>query len=184
MIKACLGGIACLAFMAGTATAQVTVIGGGLAKDCYLKVQAESTDFTDVKQICTLALESEIMTRTNRAATYVNRGIIHMRSGDHDGALEDFDRAINLKEDLGAAYLNRGAALILTGDYENAKLALDTSIELGTSDLHAAHYNRAIAKERTGDIPGAYYDFLEAAELKPDWDLPRRQLERFTVTNG
>ena len=184
MKRACLAGIACLGFIAGTASAQVTVIGGGLAKDCFLKVESGSTNYVDVKQTCTLALESEVMTRINRAATYVNRGIIRMRSGDHDGALGDFDRAISLQEDLGAAYLNRGAALILLGDYENAKFALDTAIDLDTKDMHAAHYNRAIAKERTGDIPGAYYDFQEAAGLKPDWDLPLRQLERFTVSNG
>lgn len=184
MKKTILAGLACLAIGAGTASAQAIIIGGGLAKDCFMEVQAQSTQFTQVEDTCTKALESEVMTRANRAATYVNRGIIRMRSGDYPSALSDYDRAIGLDEELGAAYLNRGAALILSGDHAGAKEALDRAIELHTNDLHAAHYNRAIAREHTGDVSGAYYDFLEAAELAPEWDLPQRQLERFTVTQG
>ncbi|MCI4644247.1 MAG: tetratricopeptide repeat protein [Hyphomonadaceae bacterium] len=184
MRKVFVAGIACFTMMAGTASAQAIIIGGGMAKDCFLSVQAQSTRFSEVEDMCSMALESEVMTRANRAATYVNRGIIRMRAGNYDDALSDYDRALSLREDLGAAYLNRGAALILAGDHAAAKAALDRAIELGTNDLHAAHYNRAIAKEHTGDVPGAYYDFREAAELKPDWDLPQLQLERFTVSNG
>ncbi len=161
---------------------QAVIIGGGLAKDCFMKVQAQSSRFVDVERTCTRALESETMTRANRAATYVNRGIIRMRAGNHDSALIDYERAINLEAELGPAYLNRGAALILKGDYASALTALDRSINLETNDLHAAHYNRALARERTGDVTGAYYDFKAASELKPDWQLPLRQLERFTVT--
>ena len=184
MKKAFLAGLACFAIAGGTASAQAIIIGGGMAKDCFLQVQAQSTRFADVEATCTTALESEVMTRANRAATFVNRGIIRMRAGDYDGSLSDYDRAIGLDEELGAAYLNRGAALILSGDHAAARESLDMAIELGTNDLHAAHYNRAIAKEHTGDVPGAYYDFKQAAELAPEWDLPQRQLERFTVSQG
>jgi len=166
------------------ATGQAVVIGGGLAKDCFMQVEAQSSRFIEVERICTRALESETMTRTNRAATYVNRGIIRMRAGSYDRAIRDYDRAINLQEELGAAYLNRGAALILRGDPADAIGDLDRAISFESNDLHAAHYNRALARERTGDVTGAYYDFKTASELRPEWQLPLRQLERFTVTGG
>lgn len=164
------------------ASGQAVVIGGGLAKDCFMQVEAQSSRFVEVERICTRALESETMTRTNRAATYVNRGIIRMRADNHDSAISDYDRAINIEAELGPAYLNRGAALIMKGDFPAAMASLDRAIALESNDLHAAHYNRALARERTGDVTGAYFDFKTASELKPDWDLPKRQLERFTVT--
>lgn len=173
---------ACAAAIAMPANGQAVIIGGGLAKECFMKVEAQSSRFVDVERVCTRALESETMTRTNRAATYVNRGIIRMRAGNYDSAITDYDRAITMEEELGAAYLNRGAAFILKGDFPAAMASLDRAIALDTNDLHAAHYNRALARERTGDVTGAYYDFKAASDLRPEWALPMRQLERFTVT--
>ena len=60
-------------------------------------------------------------------------------------------------------------------------ISLNRAIELDTNDLFAAYYNRAIARENTGDVPGAYYDFQRSLELKPGWDLAQRQLSRFEV---
>ena len=41
--------------------------------------------------------------------------------------------------------------------------------------------NSAIAKENTGDVAGAYYDFQKSLELKPGWELAERQLTRFKI---
>lgn len=163
------------------ANAQAVIIGGGLAKDCYLAVEAGATNFVQTERLCTRALEGETMTRGNRAATYVNRGILRMRNDRIDGAIDDYDRALQLDDELGAAWLNRGAALILDDQIAEALVALDKAISFETQDLHAAHYNRALAREKSGDVTGAYYDFRDAAALKPDWDLPQYQLQRFTV---
>ena len=121
------------------------------------------------------------MTRPNRAATYVNRGVIRMREGDHEDALDDYAKAIELQPELGAAYLNMGAAHIYQKDFDLALEPLNKAIELETIDIFAAYYNRAIARENTGDLPGAYNDFQKALELKPGWELAEKQLDRFTV---
>ena len=163
---------------------QAIVLGGGLAKDCYEAVKAGSERVHQTEQTCTRALELEAMTRTNRAATYVNRGILKMRAERYDQAQSDYDRALAISPELGAAYLNRGAALIHQKRFEEALVALNRAIELGTEEMFAAHYNRAIAKERTGDVEGAYYDFLRSSELKPEWELVKRQLERFSIVEG
>ncbi len=166
---------------ATAASAQVFVIGGGLAKDCYEDALRGNYQYRSAEETCSRALREETMSRSNRAATYVNRGVIRMRGGDYDTALEDYGKAVELEPDLGAAYLNEGAAHIYRKDFASALEPLNKAITLGTTDVFAAYYNRAIARENTGDVPGAYYDFQKALELKPDWELAERQLKRFTV---
>ena len=61
---------------------------------------------------------------------------------------------------------------------------LDRAIELESIDLFAAYYNRAIAKENTGDVAGAYADFTKSLELKPGWELAERQLTRFSFEDA
>jgi tetratricopeptide (TPR) repeat protein len=172
--------------LAAPASAQVFVIGNGLGAECYQKTARASGNFIDAETSCTRALREETMNRENRAKTYVNRGVLRMRAGRYDQAIADYDSAVNLQPELGAAWLNRGAALIYQKDFASALPQLNRAIELNSQDLFAAYYNRAIARENTGDVQGAYSDFNKALELRPDWDLAERQLSRFMIkeTNG
>jgi len=169
-------------FLAQAAAAQVFVIGGGLGSECYQKTQNKYASYRDAERICTRALREETMNRGNRAATYVNRGVLRMRNGRYDSAIEDYANALKVKPDLGAAYLNKGAAHIYKKDFAGAITPLDRAIELNSDDIFAAYYNRAIARENIGDVPGAYDDFMKALELKPGWELVEGQLSRFEVT--
>lgn len=175
---------AATALVAETASAQVFVIGNGLGGECYQKTKNDYISFRDADQTCTRALREQVMTRSNRAATYVNRGVLRMRAGKYDAALADYAEATDLNPELGAAFLNEGAAHIYRQDFAAALAPLDRAIELESADLFAAYYNRAIAKENTGDVSGAFHDFETALELKPGWDLAERQLTRFTVSDG
>ena len=172
---------AVLSVAISTASAQVFVVGGGLARECFDLAKSGNYLFRTAEQTCTRALQEETMTRPNRAATYVNRGVIRMREGDYEDALEDYAKAIALQPELGAAYLNKGAAHIYQKDFDLALEPLNKAIDLETIDIFAAYYNRAIARENTGDVPGAYNDFQKALELKPGWELAEKQLDRFTV---
>lgn len=172
---------AATALAAETASAQVFVIGQGLGGDCYQKTKSGFSNFRATEEICTRALREQAMTRKNRAATYVNRGVLRMREGQYDKALEDYSEATTLMPDLGAAYLNEGAAHIYLKDFDSAIAPLNRAIQLESADLFAAHYNRAIARENTGDVAGAYDDFQKSLELKPGWELAERQLTRFSV---
>jgi len=172
---------AATALAAEAATAQVFVIGKGLGGECYQKTKNRFSNNFRAEEVCTRALTEQAMTRGNRAATHTNRGILRMRNGDYEDALADFNKAIEFNPDLGAAYLNQGAAHIYRRDFSTALISLDEAIARDSADLHAAHYNRAIAREHTGDIPGAYEDFLTALELKPGWELAEAQLTRFKV---
>lgn len=169
------------ALMTASASAQVFVLGNGLGGDCFQKTKNSYHSFRSAEETCTRALREETMTRSNRAATYVNRGVLRMRNGMYTEAVADYQKALDLNDDLGAAYLNRGAALIYQKQFADALPDLNRAIELESEDLFAAYYNRAIAKENSGDVPGAYWDFKKSLELKPDWQLAEKQLSRFSV---
>lgn len=172
-----------LAMAVPAASAQVSVIGGGIAKDCYEAAFFQTVSPTQGEKICTKAIEAEVMKLENRAATYTNRGVLRMRAGKYDAALSDYATAKKLKPELGAIWLNEGAAHIFRKDYASALASLDKAIELDSQDLYAAYYNRAIAKENTGDLAGAYADFQKSAELNPDFERTQWQLSRFIISN-
>lgn len=172
--------LACM-LAAPTASAQMTVIGGGLAKDCFNAAKYRDVSSEKGIEICTRAIRFETMDVPNRAATYTNRGVLYMRSGDYDRALKDYARAKDMRPEAGEIYVNEGAAYIFMKEYELALASLDQAVALGTKEMHAAHYNRGIAREYTGDIAGAYEDYQKALEYKPEWDYAERQIARFKV---
>lgn len=170
-----------IAVLAPAAAAQMTVIGGGLARDCYEAAKYGLMSQPVAEQLCTRALEHETMNLTNKAATFTNRGVLRMRQGKVDSALSDYAASKRIMGDSGPTWLNEGAAYILKKDYEAALVSLNRAIELDSSDLFAAYYNRALARERLGDIQGAYYDLVKSKELNPDFPQTDEQLSRFTV---
>ncbi|MEE9381488.1 MAG: tetratricopeptide repeat protein [Hyphomonadaceae bacterium] len=169
------------ALVVPAASAQVMVFGVGQSKECYDAALNRTVRLEIGIATCTQAINSETMTKNNRAATYVNRGVLRMRAGRYDLALSDYDRAQRLDPSKGALYLNAGAAHIYKQDYALALPALDKAIELESQDLFAAYYNRGIAREYSGDVTGAYNDFKMSLELKPGWVQAEQQLSRFTV---
>lgn len=170
--------------LAASANAQVIVIGGGLGKDCFHAASLASGALTTREGTCTDAIESRTLTNRNLTATHINRGIIRMHAGKFEGAIEDYQAAQKLRPSFGAAYLNEGAARIGAGDPEMAIPLLKKALELETHDPHAAHYNLGLAYEATGNVQEAYYAFTKALELKPDWTLPKNQLERYSLVSG
>jgi tetratricopeptide (TPR) repeat protein len=183
MIKVLIGGLTAVAVLAaaGEARAAVTVIGGGLGEACSKAAIAGKSDkrFEDV---CTLALETELLSTRDRAGTYINRGVMKLRRMEWEAATRDFNTAIRVKNDLGEAYVNRGAASIGMQRYAESLADINRGIELGVEEPAKAYYNRALAYEGMEDAKSAYFDYQKALELHPGWELPRQQLTRFTVT--
>jgi tetratricopeptide (TPR) repeat protein len=177
--------LVCAAFAAMMSTpsahAATTVLGNGLAQVCSQAAQAGSNELVAL-QTCTLAIETEFMKKRDRAGTFVNRGVIKMRRGDYGAARKDFDIAARLQPDLGEAFVNRGAALVGQQRYAEALIDINKGLELGPEEVEKAYYNRALAYEGLDDAKSAYFDYLRALEIKPDWTTARQQLTRFTVT--
>ena len=186
MLKGLTGGLglaaaALVLAAAGEAQGAVTVIGGGLGEACSKAAISGKSD-KRFEELCTLALETELLSMRDRAGTYINRGVMKLRRMEWEGATRDFNTAIRVKADLGEAYVNRGAASIGQRRYADSLPDINRGIELGVEEPAKAYYNRALAYEGMEDAKSAYFDYQKALELHPDWELPKQQLTRFTVT--
>jgi len=169
-----------LLLCAAPAGASTLIIGGGAAKECADAALDGRSDNASITT-CTLALETEILNFRDQARTYVNRGVLHLRQRDFDGAIGDFDAASKIDPGLGEAYVNRGAAYVGSSRYGEGLAQIDQGLALGVKDPQKAYFNRGIAHENLGDVKAAYLDFTKAAELDPDWQAPKQELTRFTV---
>ena len=89
------------------AHAAVTVIGSGMAHEGSQAALSGESD-QRFEEVCTLALDSELLLPRDRAGTYVNRGVLKLRRREYASAMFDFNRAVQIKPDLGEAYVNRG----------------------------------------------------------------------------
>jgi tetratricopeptide (TPR) repeat protein len=165
---------------AGAAQAAVTVIGGRLATQCSDAAVNGETDFR-FEQICTQALEGELLARRDRAGTFVNRGIIKLRRHEYEGAIRDFNFGIMAFPDLGEAYVNRGAADIGAKRFPEALTDLNKALELGVMEPQKAYYDRGLAHENLDDPVAAQLDFQKALELAPDWTLVKTRLARYGI---
>ena len=176
---------AALSAIGAAASADVTIIGNGLAAECSSAARSAAGNRpaqADAMRECTLALQNEALDRHETAATYVNRGVLFMAGRKFEDSRRDFDSALRIEPGLPEAFVNRGAALIGEGRDAEGVSEIDHGLALNPSEPEKAYYNRALAEEGLGDVKGAYYDYRKAAELKPDWALPKTELARFRVS--
>lgn len=173
-------GAGTLAFAGSAQGSAVTVLGGGMAKQCSEAALSGESDMR-FEEMCTLALQTEPLGLRDRAGTYVNRGVLKLRRKDFKSAEFDFNRAIEAKPDLGEAYVNRGAAYVGAKRHADGLADLNKALELGIEEPEKAYFNRALAHEGLDNLKAAYFDYRKAVELKPDWEAPKKELARFTV---
>lgn len=172
--------VAAAAGFAAPAEASVTTMGSGQARHCFEAAVLERNPNRWIA-VCSAAIDTEMLNARDLAATYVNRGILRMRTADKAGALADFDRAISMRPDLGDAFVNRGVLLIASKRDREAIEAITRGLDVGCERPAVGYYSRAIAFELIGDFKAAYQDYKRAAELEPEWTLPRDQMGRFSV---
>jgi len=98
----------------------------------------------------------------------VNRRIEKGKQGDLDGAIADFNRAIELNPEDDAPYYNRAQAKRLKKDAAGAIADYTRAIDLGSTNP-SAYNNRGNARAENKDLDGAIADYTRAIELKPDY---------------
>ena len=167
--------------LAGTAQAAVTVMGDTSAQACSEAAFHERSDLSSLEQ-CNNALVDPFLDRRDQAGTHINRGVIYMVRGNYAAARTDFDQAIRIDASIGEAWVNRGAVAIVEKRYQAGIDDIDKGLSLGTEEPAKAYYNRAVAYEGIDDEKSAYLDYQQAVTRAPDWDLPKHELLRFTVT--
>ncbi len=161
-----------------TGVGPIVVYGRGPAQDCYVAATADRPA-RDAISVCSLALNHDFLTREDRTATLVNRGVLLMRRGHDARALTDFDGAAALNPELGEAQLMRGIALVQLDRYQEAVDTLTQAIAMNPERPERAYFYRAAAYEELGNAQSAYADYQRAAELAPSWGSPRTELTRF-----
>ncbi len=163
------------------ADAAVSIIGGGLGRECFLAAELKRETRASLA-VCGRALSEEGLSRRDRAATFVNRGIVHMQSRELKQAIADYEAAAKLEPTLAEAHVNRGIALLHRGGADrDAIAALTKGLSMNPSRPEVALYTRAVANELVGDVKAAFEDYQAAAAAKPDWTAPAEELKRFSV---
>lgn len=159
----------------------VVVYGSGFARDCYQAIRKDRLSSARALELCNIALEQEDLSRSNRAATHINRGILHMRQQSQGRAAYDFDAALKLSPAMPEAKINLGAMYYYLGDYPKAVAALNDGVKAEDIEARAAaYYNRALAYEQMGNLEAAYADYGQALAVQPEFELAANQLKRFT----
>jgi tetratricopeptide (TPR) repeat protein len=71
---------------------------------------------------------------------YNNRGLLHLRAGELEPSLLDFDRALAVDPNYAPAWTNRGTAHFLRGDMTSALTDLERAVSLSPRESIAFHY--------------------------------------------
>ena len=163
-----------------TAISAVQTYGGPLAKVCYNHALAAYGGASAVDG-CTRALEEESLPAPDRAATYVNRGIVYMSAGRLTEADADFDSALRINGALADGWLNKGFLRLRAGKGREALPLIQRGIDAGASRQALAIFARGVAHEQMGDYAAAYADLRRARELEPGWWMPKEYLASYQV---
>ena len=163
--------------LSGAAGAILT-LGGPLSHLCYKSAQAGDGRSSEIEG-CTRALQEESLSAPDRAATYVNRGIVLMNAGHFSEADADFDSALSLRSNLPDGWLNKAFLRIRQGDGRAAMSFIGKAMDAGAPDGALVTFARGVAHEQLGELDLAYADLSRAREMAPGWDLPRSYLASY-----
>ncbi len=97
-----------------------------------------------------------------------NRAGAKKAAGDLDGAIADYDRAIQVDPKDAAIYNNRGLAKQTKGDLDAAIVDFNRAMQLNPKDAVACG-NRGNAKRDKGDLDGAIADYNRAIRFDPKY---------------
>lgn len=121
-------------------------------------------------QDCTKAINTNLLTGYLLVHSLDSRGWAYRRKGDYDDAIQDYDRAIQLKPDYAEAFNGRGLAFYGKKEYDRAIQDYTQAIRT-KPDYAEAFDNRglacAAASEGSCDSSKAIADFDEAIKLNP-----------------
>jgi len=163
------------------ASGAVLTVGGALSHLCYQSALAGDSR-SSAQDGCTRALQEEALVGPDRAATFVNRGIVFMSAGRFAEADADFDAALRLNQGLPDGWLNKGFLRLRQGDGRGALPLIQKGIDAGAGRQALAIFARGVSHEQMGEFNSAYDDLKQAQQLEPGWALPREYLASYRVT--
>ena len=105
------------------------------------------------------------------AAAYNLRGLVHLRKGDQELAVTDFNGALACDPDCAQAYNNRGLARASQGDYRGAIADYSEVIRINPPDVACAYNNRGLAHASLGADEAAFEDLTESITRDPNYAI-------------
>ncbi|MHC5019471.1 MAG: protein kinase domain-containing protein, partial [Planctomycetota bacterium] len=105
---------------------------------------------------------------------YYYRGIRLERFGDHDGAIEQYTRALEMRPDYQFALTNRGAIRVRQRALAEGVADLERSVELDPDD-HLGWEWLGIGRLQLGKLQPALAALHQAVRTKPDCTIARLQ---------
>lgn len=172
-----IGFVALLA--APSAEAAISVIGGGPAELCYQGADNGQRP-EDFIMSCDMALAGSL-SDADRAATYINRGVLWMAMSRYDAAAQDFQKGLAINDKAGEGYIDLGATQIAHKRFADAIANINKGLALGAKQPQVAYFDRAMADEGLGNLQAAYDDYRQALAIAPDFTLASDELKRFKV---
>ncbi|MFQ5342409.1 MAG: tetratricopeptide repeat protein [Anaerolineae bacterium] len=123
------------------------------------------------------AAEAEsLLSQTQEPARWLRLADLLLANGQPQGALNALDQAERLGAEPRDVAIGRSAALIHLGELDAAEQLLMQMLEARVEDARVYNNLGLIALQR-GDEETARDHFQQAAELAPEWETPRQNLE-------
>ena len=159
-----------------------TIIGrSSLMQDCYQASQQatllQSATRRDV-DICDRAVTEGAVLKSDLAASYSNRGVVHVAMENYTQAYKDYNHALKLDDELSEAYINRGNLWFVVQQYEKAIADYGKALELGTEEEAIALLNRGLAFESSGELNKAKLDYQASLNIQPNFQTAQDKLDR------
>ena len=131
-------------------------------------------------QSCTGAINSGKFDKIDLSVAYNNRGIAHGKLRQHDTALKDFEKAIDLDPEYADAHHNRAVEFARLGKFEKSIKDFDAAIALKPrADFYRS---RGVVHENQGAFAKAVSDYSEAANMDPADYVSRNSLAWILAT--
>ena len=146
----------------------ITILGKGEATLCYHGAKFGYEGRSSI-QHCKNALRDLSLSPRNRAATYVNMGILYNNSSQPDKALATFEKASDYYNVQSEAVLNSGNSYYIKKEYHKALEFYNKSFELGIKDKSAVFFNIGLVYEKLNNIEKAIFHYKKAIELRPEF---------------
>lgn len=105
-----------------------------------------------------------VQNNAETALAYSNRASAKFIKRDFNGAIKDFDKAIELSPNNPELYLNRGYLKHIMRDFDGAMNDYNKAISLNKG-FAFAYNNRGVLKVALNDTKGAFEDYAKAIEL-------------------
>lgn len=150
-----------------------TVLGTNAdAQECYRAAKMEKSTARTLKT-CSDAIGSGELSQADRAATYVNRGILHKLDDNIEDAWNDYKTALKISPDHPGALANRGNLYFIAGYYEQALEDYDAALAGEMKNTGPAELNRAMTLGWLGRHAEADAQFTSVIESYPNWQLAK-----------